>query len=190
MTLINKNDILKKSFSDFPLKRVTCEGYPLVINDAVPGYLKDYTIYGNEGGVGDLVTDPNDENYGKYKISIVNRGKNMLKATDFYSVCGGNYSKVIEDGRNCAKFTDNIGRKYEGLTFKENTQYTVSFDCKTTIKSTANSDGGHAFKFYYTDGTSSNIFVNREMRISSSRIIFNDNNEKRISDHNGILVEL
>ena len=34
------------------------------------------------------------------------------------------------------------------------------------------------------------IFVNREMRISSSRIIFNDNNEKRISDHNGILVEI
>lgn len=34
------------------------------------------------------------------------------------------------------------------------------------------------------------IFVNREIKIRSSRVIFNDNNEKRISDHNGILVEI
>ena len=34
------------------------------------------------------------------------------------------------------------------------------------------------------------IFSNREKRIQSSKTIFNGNNEMRVSDHNGILVEL
>ncbi|MBE7011986.1 MAG: hypothetical protein E7415_04870 [Ruminococcaceae bacterium] len=34
------------------------------------------------------------------------------------------------------------------------------------------------------------IFVNKEIDVKSSRVIFNDHNEKRISDHNGILVEI
>ena len=38
----------------------------------------DYRIYGNSGGVGDLVTDETAPNYGKYKIPVTVSGKNLL----------------------------------------------------------------------------------------------------------------
>lgn len=41
--------------------------------------LKNYRIYGAEGGVGDLITDENDGHYGKYVIPIKIEGKNLLK---------------------------------------------------------------------------------------------------------------
>ena len=47
----------------------------LLKNDNV---LKDWRIYGNDGGVGDLVTDTADEHYGKYKIPVTVKGKNLL----------------------------------------------------------------------------------------------------------------
>ena len=43
--------------------------------------LRNYRIYGAEGGVGDEVTDENDNNYGKYKIPVVIEGKNIMQAT-------------------------------------------------------------------------------------------------------------
>lgn len=43
--------------------------------------LKNYRIYGAEGGVGDEITDENDDNYGKYKIPVVIEGKNIVQAT-------------------------------------------------------------------------------------------------------------
>ncbi|MBE7037965.1 MAG: hypothetical protein E7404_03580 [Ruminococcaceae bacterium] len=157
--MINGTNILRNSFSDYPIKRAFAQGYPIIINDAVPGYLKDYTIYGSEGGVGDMVTDKNDENYGKYKISIVNSGKNLLKATDFYSVCGENYSEIIEDGRECVRFTDSKTMPYKKLEYKENTQYTVSFDFKDVKKNAAGSVAFCPFVIYYTDGTKNRFFV-------------------------------
>ena len=41
--------------------------------------LRNYRIYGAEGGVGDLITDENDDHYGKYVIPIKIEGKNLLK---------------------------------------------------------------------------------------------------------------
>lgn len=41
--------------------------------------LRNYRIYGAEGGVGDLITDENDDHYGKYFIPIKIEGKNLLK---------------------------------------------------------------------------------------------------------------
>lgn len=43
--------------------------------------LLNYRIDGANGGVGDLVTDTSDENYGKYKVPVVISGKNLLQIT-------------------------------------------------------------------------------------------------------------
>ena len=91
-----------------------------------------------------------------------NSGKNMLKATDFYSalqklaVDSGKdlyYSELEEDGRNCVRFADCWDAKYKILPFKENTQYTISMDCKTVNRVTGNTSGSALFVFFYTDGT-------------------------------------
>ena len=42
--------------------------------------LRNYRIYGAEGGVGDEITDENDDNYGKYVIPVVIEGKNIMQA--------------------------------------------------------------------------------------------------------------
>ena len=67
-------------------------GYPLTLKNCIGEELIDYKIYGNSiqngtpnpkelvevQNLGDLVTDQNDENYGKYKIPITVKGKNLL----------------------------------------------------------------------------------------------------------------
>ncbi len=82
--------------------------------------------------------------------------RNLLLATDFYKMAD-NYSQLVEDNRNCMRFTDNKAFKYEGLTFEENTQYTVSFWCKTVEKSGGGDASSRFFVFYYTNGTKSII---------------------------------
>ena len=70
----------------------TLNGYPLTLKNCTGEDLIDYRIYGNSiqngtpnpkelvevQNLGDLVTDENDENYGKYKIPITVTGKNLL----------------------------------------------------------------------------------------------------------------
>ena len=90
-----------------------------------------------------------------------NSGKNMLKATDFYSALqklakGGDnilYEELEEDGRKCVRFIDNFTARYQILPFKENTQYTISMDCRTKNKTNENTIGSTLFVFFYTDGT-------------------------------------
>lgn len=98
-------------------------------------------------------------------------GKNMLDAVEFYSALekaveerNGNtldYSQREEDGRNCVRFIDCWNARYKLLNFKENTQYTVSMDCKTVSRSTANTQGSALFVFYYTDGTYSRVNLSK-----------------------------
>ena len=54
------------------------DAFPFVFNGDGKR-LKNYRIYGAEGGVGDLVTDTEDEHYGKYVIPVKIEGKNLLK---------------------------------------------------------------------------------------------------------------
>lgn len=117
----------------------TTEGYPDTLKYCKEKNAYDYTVYGN------TVT-----------------GKNMLKATDFYSALQKDaekkgkdlyYSKLEEDGRNCVRFVDCWDAKYQGLSFKENTRYTISMDCKTVNRATGNTNGSALFVFFYTDGT-------------------------------------
>lgn len=60
----------------------TISGAPPLTFKANGAALKDYRIYGNDGGVGDLATDTADEHYGKYKISVT---------------CGGATTKIYLD---------------------------------------------------------------------------------------------
>lgn len=77
-------------------KVAEAEGYPLVMENCKANKkMKQLKVYGNSvqdgtptpdepievQSVGELVTDSVDINYGKYKIPIVQRGKNLLKPT-------------------------------------------------------------------------------------------------------------
>lgn len=127
-----------KNLKSLSIPQGKAEGYPAKITDGLAGEspLK-LNVYGNSG-------------------------KNMLKATDFYSALqksakdkGGNilYEEIEEDGRKCVRFIDNFTVKYQILPFKENTQYTISMDCRTKIKTNENTIGSTLFVFFYTDGT-------------------------------------
>ena len=88
-------------------------------------------------------------------VEVARYGKNLLLATDFYQK-QQNYSQLVEDDRNCVRFTDSSPLKYYGLTFEEKTQYTVSFWCKTVTRENTSGDAtSRFFVFYYTDGTKS-----------------------------------
>lgn len=105
----------------------------------------------------------------KYKIPVIITGKNIGLATDIYSynikgTTGNNmYSEVIEDGRNCVKFLDNINLFYDKIHFKENTQYTIQFDVKTTIRLTNMEKESRAIGVYYSDGTFDMFTVERDI---------------------------
>ena len=60
--------------------------------------LRNYRIYGAEGGVGDLITNENDDHYGKYKIPVVIEGKNIMQATGNPSAIRGVKWEYRSDG--------------------------------------------------------------------------------------------
>ena len=92
-----------------------------------------------------------------------NTGKNMLKATDLYGDLQAqkdiSYSQLKEDERNCIRFIDSLDLRYRKASFKENTQYTISMDCKTKNRENANTEGSVLFVFYYTDNTHSDAIT-------------------------------
>lgn len=84
--------------------------------------LKDYRIYGNNGGVGDLATDTADEHYGKYKISVTVKGKNLLPENamvdDVTVVRGVNFTKnadgsITLNGKCTSSYFYNIFLDYD-----------------------------------------------------------------------------
>ena len=89
-----------KDYVDWKLthsdKTTEAEGYPLILEKCKKNKkMKDLKVYGNSvqngtptpenpvevQSVGELVTDENDENFGKYKISVAQSGKNLFKPT-------------------------------------------------------------------------------------------------------------
>lgn len=54
------------------------EGVPPLNFQGIGEDLLDYRIDGASGGVGDLITDSTDENYNKYKVTVVVTGKNLF----------------------------------------------------------------------------------------------------------------
>jgi len=92
-------------------------------------------------------------------------GKNLASAQEVYSV-GATFSELcyeelIEDGRECIRFVDCRTAPYRDINFKEKTQYTVSFDAKTVIKTNDNQMSSWAFVFTYTDGNYTQVPIKR-----------------------------
>lgn len=90
--------------------------------------------------------------YGKYKIPVVQRGKNLLSAHELYSSCP-RYSALTEDGRSCVRFEDSTWINVSPISFKEKTSYTVSMYAKCVQKASNNTTGSNVFAFFYEDGT-------------------------------------
>ena len=116
-----------KDYVDWKLthadKFAEAEGYPLTMENCKANKrMKELLVYGNsmqDGtptpevpidvvSVGELVTDETDANYGKYKIPVVQRGKNIYNATT-----------VLQSNRLTSKDTIKV---------KPNTNYVISVD--------------------------------------------------------------
>ena len=85
-------------------------------------------------------------------------GANLTTAKE---VCEGadRYLETVVDGRNCIRFTSGKNVKKTPITFKPNTQYTVSFYAKGEDFNGATTSN-YGFTFYYEDGTTTSIYVN------------------------------
>lgn len=93
-------------------KTASAEGVPLVLENCVKNKkMKQLEVYGNSvqkgtptpetpvevESVGELVTDVNDTNYGKYKIPVTVRGENMIP---YSAVLANNYSEYSVSGKH------------------------------------------------------------------------------------------
>ena len=163
-------------------KAVSSDSKNMQINNAIAGKLGNLKIYGNSiqngtptpdnpveiQSVGELVTDANDSNYGKYKIPVTVTGKNIGTAKQVYSglkksagtANDSRYTEKIRDGRECVYFVDNFEMKYSDIYFRENTQYTFSFDYKQTLNSSsASKETSDLLCIWYTDSSRDDIVV-------------------------------
>ena len=114
------------------------------------------TAPGSLTSLGTLVTDRTDSNYGKYKIDLIAQYKNKLDMNkwydDWYNKNSTKIEKTTFNDEDCYLVTMSSYYNYEWapIEFKENTQYTLSADF---IQGT----GKVTFRFYYTDGTRSDM---------------------------------
>lgn len=138
----------------------------ITIADSSGKKLTDYKIYGNSvqngtpapdnpieiQSVGDKVTDESEANRGKYKIPVTVSGKNLFNKDTIGSV----FSKEKDGDRNIIRYKDgySTGTTYKdyslsnNIVFKENTQYTFSFEAaRPSLLKPLN------FWVVYTDGT-------------------------------------
>lgn len=97
------------------------EGVPPISFNGIGENLLDYRIDGASGGVGDLITDISDDNYGKYKVPVVVSGKNL-----FDGIYGANHFSKIEPDKTITISTKSTGessitfvyKKSDGTRFK------------------------------------------------------------------------
>ena len=115
--------------------------------------LSNYRIYGNsvQGGtptpdnpveiksVGDLVTDTNDSNYGKYKIGVKTTGKNIAKLSvksSEYTYNNGIYKTVKQDTREYLQMKlqfllDDNTHVESNVVVNENKRYSIALKAPT-----------------------------------------------------------
>ena len=150
------------------------------IDNAIENKLGNLRIYGNSiqngtptpdnpieiQSVGELVTDISDSNYEKYKIPITVTGKNIGTAKQVYSglkksagtANDSRYTETKLDGRDCISFVDNFDMRCSDINFKENTQYTFSFDYKQVVRTSSAPDNASGLLYiFYTDDTKEGI---------------------------------
>ncbi len=94
-------------------------------------------------------------------IEVSRYGKNLALAEDVYK---GNfmYDVVEFEGRTAVTFIDSSGAQWSGISFKPNTQYTVSFDARVAERdSVVTTENSGLFCFTYSDGQKSWIISKR-----------------------------
>lgn len=152
-----------KDYVNFKLthadKTAEAEGYPLVLENCKKNKrMKQLEVYGNSvqdgtptpeepievQSVGELVTDTNDVNYGKYKVPIVTRGNNLIDS-DLWL----NYFDKLEDGSYHSKGIITQTTKVP-LSLKANT-YTISLDIKCPT--------GTNYRLYMFDANNNELYV-------------------------------
>lgn len=90
-------------------------------------------------------------------VTVKRCGKNLTTPQQVYK--GATYySEEIFENKNCVRFSSATTIKNSPIAFKPNTQYTVSFDVKTILRSGQTTSGvDNVFCFFYDDGTRSVI---------------------------------
>nr|DAP69842.1 MAG TPA: hypothetical protein [Caudoviricetes sp.] len=97
------------------------------------------------------------ENVSK-KIDLQLSSKNLTTPQQVYKGAL-EYSEELFENKNCVRFTSAITIKNSPNAFKPKTQYTVSFDVKTVLRSGQTTSGADAvFCFFYDDDTLSIIY--------------------------------
>ena len=91
-------------------------------------------------------------------VNVTRYGKNLTTPQQVYKGAL-EYSEEIYENKNCVRFTSAITIKNSPNAFKPKTQYTVSFDVKTVLRSGQTTSGADAvFCFFYDDDTLSTIY--------------------------------
>ena len=109
-------------------------------------------LFGFSDPVSGEMLNINDAHPVEHKMKCRVRSKNLATAQQVYT--GNNsYKELTEDDRECIRFIDDKTVKYTGISFKENTQYTVSFEAKCVHFDTANAANSCLFAFFYSDDT-------------------------------------
>lgn len=93
-------------------------------------------------------------------IEVSQLGKNLALAKDVYK--GSFRYDVVEfEGRTAVMFIDSSETLWNGISFKPNTQYTVSFDARVAEHNPVTTENSGLFCFTYSDGQRSWIISKR-----------------------------
>ena len=90
-------------------------------------------------------------------VAVTRCGKNLTTPQQVYKGASL-YSEEVFENKNCVRFSSGATIKNSPIAFKPNTQYTVSFDVKTILRSGQTTSGtDNVFCFFYDDDTRSVI---------------------------------
>ena len=152
------------------------EGVPPISFQGIGEDLLDYRIDGASGGVGDLITDISDDNYGKYKVPVVVNGKNLFDeanavVTDYYITNVGQEEVGING--------DQFLKSY--INVNPSTEYT--FKWSQTIMGSSNNGPYIRISEY----TSNNTFIQRVLCQCSEQ---SQNNYTFTTSNNTVYIDI
>lgn len=105
-------------------KTAEAEGYPLILEDCKKNkMMKELKVYG--ASIGELITDETDVNYGKYKITVVQKGKNLFKPVT--TSC--TWTTNINNG----SLTNNYGTSIDSTNLSDNVVVVKQSQRDTTV---------------------------------------------------------
>ena len=128
----------------------------------------------------ELVTDENDEHYGKYKVNARVVGKNLFDMSK--TKVAGN---ILDKGSNYIIVNNEIIDMSYCCDFNPNSQYTLSWELEKL-----ENDNMVGFEFIYTDGTSDYLIRDIKSTLTSSpgktiseiRLTYNSTGKSKISN--------